>query len=160
MRWLVDSVITGCPISKFPLCFGCFLGFQSSYRETSDLYSTALEICYMIDTRILEIELEIAEIINPLYELWKPRKQPKQSGNLLLGHPVSLIISYLVFHYPRSSHSLKPKIREKWLHGKCGPKCVFERKLMTTYLVPLSLNLDHMKPLYLLSSIPYPKISM
>ena len=33
------------------------------YRGTSDLYSTALEICYMIATRILKIDLEIAEII-------------------------------------------------------------------------------------------------
>ena len=27
---------TGCPISKFPLCFGCFLGFQSLYRGDID----------------------------------------------------------------------------------------------------------------------------
>ena len=54
---------TGCPISKFPLCFCHFLGFWSTYRGTSDLYSTALEICYMIGTRILKIDLEIAEII-------------------------------------------------------------------------------------------------
>ena len=33
------------------------------YRGTSDLYSTALEICYIIATRILTIDLEIAEII-------------------------------------------------------------------------------------------------
>ena len=32
------------------------------YRGTSDLYSTALEICYIIATRILKIDLEIAEI--------------------------------------------------------------------------------------------------
>ena len=55
--------LTGCPISKFPLCFCHFLGFWSTYRGTSDLYSTALEICYMIGTRILKIDLEIAEII-------------------------------------------------------------------------------------------------
>ena len=54
--------ITGCPISKFPLCFGCFLGFWSTYRGTSDLYSTALEICYTIATRIFKFDLEIAEI--------------------------------------------------------------------------------------------------
>ena len=33
------------------------------YRGFSDLYSTALEICYKIGTRILKIDLEIAEII-------------------------------------------------------------------------------------------------
>ena len=33
------------------------------YRGTSDLYSTALEICYMIGTKILKFDLEIAEII-------------------------------------------------------------------------------------------------
>ena len=33
------------------------------YRETSDLYSTALEICYIIGTRIFKIDLEIAEIM-------------------------------------------------------------------------------------------------
>ena len=54
---------TGCPISKFPLCFCSFLGFWSTYRGTSDLYSTALEICYIIATRILKIDSEIAEII-------------------------------------------------------------------------------------------------
>ena len=53
----------GCPISKFPLCFCHFLGFWSTYRGTSDLYSTALEICYMIATRIFKFDLEIAEII-------------------------------------------------------------------------------------------------
>ena len=54
---------TGCPISKFPLCFCHFLGFWSTYRGTSDMYSTALEIGYMIGTRILKIDLKIAEII-------------------------------------------------------------------------------------------------
>ena len=33
------------------------------YRGTSDLYSTALEIRYMIGTKILKFDLEIAEII-------------------------------------------------------------------------------------------------
>ena len=33
------------------------------YRGTSDLYSTALEIGYTIGTRILKIDLKIAEII-------------------------------------------------------------------------------------------------
>ena len=57
------TINTGCPISKFPLCFCSFLGFWSTYRGTSDLYSTALEICYIIATRILKIDSEIAEII-------------------------------------------------------------------------------------------------
>ena len=33
------------------------------YRGISDLYSTALEICYILATKILKIDLEIAEII-------------------------------------------------------------------------------------------------
>ena len=45
------------------LFFCHFLGFWSTYRGTSDLYSTALEICYIIATKILKIVLEIAEII-------------------------------------------------------------------------------------------------
>ena len=62
--WVLNIYIsTGCPISKVPLCFGCFLGFWSTFRGTSDLYSTALEICYIIATRILKIDSEIAEII-------------------------------------------------------------------------------------------------
>ena len=32
------------------------------YTGTSDHFSTALEICYMIATRILKIDLEIAKI--------------------------------------------------------------------------------------------------
>ena len=59
-----DYIHTGCPISKVPLCFCSFLGFWSTYRGTSDLYSTALEICYIIATRILKIDSEIAEIID------------------------------------------------------------------------------------------------
>jgi len=59
----MNHVTTGCPISKVPLCFCHFLGFWSTYRGTSDLYSTALEICYMIATRIFKFDLEIAEII-------------------------------------------------------------------------------------------------
>ena len=39
-----------------------FLGFWSTYRGT-DLFSTALEIRYIIATRILTINLEISEII-------------------------------------------------------------------------------------------------
>ena len=39
-----------------------FLGFWSTYRRT-DLFSTALEIRYIIATRILTINLEISEII-------------------------------------------------------------------------------------------------
>ena len=55
--------VTGCPISKVPLCFCHFLGFWSTYKGTSDPYSTALEICYIIATRIFKFDLEIAEII-------------------------------------------------------------------------------------------------
>ena len=58
------SAHTGCPISQTSLCFCLFLGFWSTYRGTSDLYSTALEIGYMIGTRILKIDLKIAEIID------------------------------------------------------------------------------------------------
>ena len=58
------TIYTGCPIKLDPLCFFCyFLGFWSTYRGTSDMYSTALEIGYMIATRILKIDLKIAEII-------------------------------------------------------------------------------------------------
>ena len=57
------SSTTGCPISKFPLCSCHFLGFWSTYRGTSDLYSTALDICYIIATKIFLIVLEKAEII-------------------------------------------------------------------------------------------------
>ena len=56
----IQSVPTGCPTILFPLCFCHFLGFWSPYRGTSDLYSTALEICYIIATWILKIDLEIA----------------------------------------------------------------------------------------------------
>ena len=59
---LILIMSTGCPISLGPLSFCHFLGFWSTYRGTSDLYSTALEICYVIATRILKIDLEIAEI--------------------------------------------------------------------------------------------------
>ena len=37
------SVHTGCPISKFPLCFGCFLGFPCLYRGSFYHFSTAQE---------------------------------------------------------------------------------------------------------------------
>ena len=42
------------------LFFCYYLGLWSMYRGTSDHFSTALEICYMIATRILKIDLEIA----------------------------------------------------------------------------------------------------
>ena len=45
----------------FLLCY--FLRFWSKYKGTSDLYSTALETCYMIATRAFEFDSEIAEII-------------------------------------------------------------------------------------------------
>ena len=56
-------VATGCPISLSPLSFGYFLGFWSTYRGPFDHFSTALEICYMIATKILKIDSKIAEII-------------------------------------------------------------------------------------------------
>ena len=55
--------IQGVPYYWAHFVFCNFLGFWSTYRETSDLYSTALEICYMIATRFFEIDPEIAEII-------------------------------------------------------------------------------------------------
>ena len=49
---------------NFTQCYAfVVVGFWSTYTGTSDLYSTALEICYMIGTRIFKIDFEIAEII-------------------------------------------------------------------------------------------------
>ena len=59
----VAFTFTACPILLGPLSFCHFLGFWSTYRGPFDHFSTALEICYMIATRILKIDLEIAEII-------------------------------------------------------------------------------------------------
>ena len=66
-----QSSLESCKVNKlqgvpyywahFVFCY--FLGFWCTYRGTSDLYSTALEICYIIATRILRIDSEIAEII-------------------------------------------------------------------------------------------------
>ena len=53
---------TGCSTILDPLCFFHFLRFWSTYRGTFDLFSTGLEICFMIATRILKIDLEIALI--------------------------------------------------------------------------------------------------
>ena len=53
----------GCPILLDPLSFCHFLGFWSTYKGLFDHFSTALEICYMIATRILKIDLETAQII-------------------------------------------------------------------------------------------------
>ena len=58
-----DEDATGCLKTLGPLCFCHFLGSRITYRGTSDLYSTALEICYILATKILKIDLEIAEII-------------------------------------------------------------------------------------------------
>ena len=60
---LTMVIIQGVPQYCFHFVFCHFLGFWSTYRGTSDLYSTALEICYIIATKILKIVLEIAEII-------------------------------------------------------------------------------------------------
>ena len=44
-RVAVSFVITtGCPISKVPLCFACFLGFPCSYRGSFYHFSTAQEM--------------------------------------------------------------------------------------------------------------------
>ena len=59
----VGVVLQGVPYYWAHFVFCHFLGFWSTYRGTSDLYSTALEICYIIATRILKIDSEIAEII-------------------------------------------------------------------------------------------------
>ena len=59
----IISIIQGVPKHWAHFDFCNFLGFCSTYRGTSDLYSTALEICYMIATRILKIDFEIDEII-------------------------------------------------------------------------------------------------
>ena len=56
----VALVLTGVPKHWAHFVFCHFLGFWSTYRGTSDHFSTALEICYMIATRILKIDLEIA----------------------------------------------------------------------------------------------------
>ena len=42
-----------------------------------DLYSTALEICYMIATQILKIDLEIAEYWG---QSWQRENDKKQIG--------------------------------------------------------------------------------
>ena len=57
------SYYTGCPILLCPLSFCHFLGFWSTYRGPFDHFSTALEICYMIATRIFKFDSDIAEII-------------------------------------------------------------------------------------------------
>ena len=54
------SLLQGVPQYWAHFVFCHFLRFWSTYRGTSDLYSTALEICFMIATRILKIDLEIA----------------------------------------------------------------------------------------------------
>ena len=56
-------VLTGVPKHWAHFVFCHFLGFLSTYRGTSDLPLTALEICYMIAKSILKIDLIIAVII-------------------------------------------------------------------------------------------------
>ena len=43
LYFMIIILSTGCPIIEFPLCFGCFLGFQSSYRGVFYHFSTAQE---------------------------------------------------------------------------------------------------------------------
>ena len=57
------SELPGVPQYWLHFVFCHFLGFWSTYRRTFDLFSTALEICYILATKILKIDLEIAEII-------------------------------------------------------------------------------------------------
>ena len=52
----VALVLTGVPKHWAHFVFCHFLGFWSTYRGTSDLPLTALEICYMIATCILKID--------------------------------------------------------------------------------------------------------
>ena len=40
----IKALTTGCPISKVPLCFGCFRGFPCSYRGSFYHFSTAQEM--------------------------------------------------------------------------------------------------------------------
>ena len=61
--WVSVSYVQGVPQYWIHFVFCHFLGFWSTYRGTSDLYSTALEIVYMIATRIFKFDSEIAEII-------------------------------------------------------------------------------------------------
>ena len=64
LRVELQVLIQGVPYywTRF-VFFLSFLGFWSTYRGTFYHFSTALEICYIIATRILKIDLEIAEII-------------------------------------------------------------------------------------------------
>ena len=57
----LKCLIQGVPYCWAHFVFCHFLGFWSTYRQTSDLYSTVLEICYIIATRILKIYSETAE---------------------------------------------------------------------------------------------------
>ena len=54
---------TGCPMALGPLCFCHFLGFWSTYRGPFYHFSTALEISYMIATRIFKFDEEMPEKI-------------------------------------------------------------------------------------------------
>ena len=52
---------TGCPAKLFPL--GYLLFCQLLLIQISKVFCKIQEICYQIGTRILKIDLEIAEII-------------------------------------------------------------------------------------------------
>jgi len=60
---LLLYIIQGVPQYWIHFVFCHFPTLWSTHRGTSDPFSTALEICLMIATRILKIDLETAEII-------------------------------------------------------------------------------------------------
>ena len=66
------------------------------------MYSTALEICYMIATRILKIDLKIAEIIEVKVgtrhlEIYILRLQRVKKNNLVLQVPTLTSIISTIF---------------------------------------------------------------
>ena len=61
---IIDCEIhDGLLLQGVPYHWTHFLGFWNTYRGPFDHFSTALEICYMIATKILKIDTKIAEII-------------------------------------------------------------------------------------------------
>ena len=55
-----SKLTTGCRIILDPLCFLSFSQGLEHVQRNFNLYSIAMKICYMIGTRILKIDLEIA----------------------------------------------------------------------------------------------------
>ena len=75
----LNMVSTGCPISKVPLCFCHFLGFWSTYRGTSGLYSTALERSYTN----LGVRSPFPSVF--FYSAYSAPKLGALSGHLVIG---------------------------------------------------------------------------